>query len=69
MFIVYVLYSPKFQKHYTGYTSALEQRLLSHNKLGKGWTAKFRPWDIIYIRDFNSKNEAMAYERWLKKQE
>ena len=30
----YILYSEKFNKHYTGYTSDLEQRLRSHNELG-----------------------------------
>jgi putative endonuclease len=42
-FIVYILYSEKFQKHYTGFTSNLQQRFLSHNELGKDWTAKYRP--------------------------
>ncbi|MEX2479157.1 MAG: GIY-YIG nuclease family protein [Gracilimonas sp.] len=41
---VYALYSPTYEKIYIGYTSNLEQRLLSHNKLGKkGWTVKYRP--------------------------
>ena len=63
---VYILFSSTFHKHYTGFTSSLEQRLLSHNELGKGWTAKFRPWVLIYTKDFNTKSEALAYEKWLK---
>ncbi|MEX0723823.1 MAG: GIY-YIG nuclease family protein [Gracilimonas sp.] len=44
MLTVYALYSPTYEKIYIGYTSNLEQRLLSHNKLGKkGWTVKYRP--------------------------
>jgi len=35
MFTVYVLYSDDYDKIYIGYTSNLEQRLLSHNKSGK----------------------------------
>ncbi|WP_084328472.1 GIY-YIG nuclease family protein [Indibacter alkaliphilus] len=31
MFTVYALYSPAFDKIYVGFTSNLEQRLLSHN--------------------------------------
>jgi len=65
-FIAYILYSEKYQKHYTGFTSNLEQRLLSHNKLGKDWTAKYRPWHIIYSKEFITKKEAMGYEKWLK---
>jgi predicted GIY-YIG superfamily endonuclease len=47
MFIVYVLFSGTHQKHYTGFTSNLADRLLSHQALGKDWTSKFRPWKLI----------------------
>ena len=65
-FTVYLLYSATHQKHYTGFTSDLAQRLLSHNALGHDWTSKYRPWQIIYTKVFNSKAEAMVYEKWLK---
>jgi putative endonuclease len=52
MYTVYALYAPKHDKIYIGYTSNLEQRLLSHNKLGKkGWTIKFRPWELAYTEE------------------
>src|SRR4051812_38695221 len=64
MFTVYVLYSEKFNKIYIGYTSNLEERLLSHNKLGtKGWTIRYRPWKIIYTEEYNSKSEALKREK------
>jgi len=66
LYTVYILYSHAYLKHYTGFTSNLEQRLLSHYKLGKGWTAKYRPWQLIYSKEFNTKKEAMEYEKWLK---
>ena len=66
MFVVYILYSPGYQKRYTGFTSNLDQRLLSHNELGKDWTAKYRPWKLIFTKEFESKREAMNYEKWLK---
>ncbi len=65
-FIVYVLFSQIHNKHYTGFTSDLEIRMESHNVFGKGWTARFRPWKIIFSKDFDDKNEAMKYEKWLK---
>ncbi len=40
--------------------------MLSHNELGKGWTAKFRPWKLIFTREFSDKKDAMEYEKWLK---
>ena len=67
MFTVYVLYSPKYDKIYIGYTSNLVQRLLSHNKLGqKGWTKNFRPWILIHSEEFTTKPEAMKREKQLK---
>ncbi len=65
-FIVYVLFSQIHNKHYTGFTSDLDIRMESHNVFGKGWTARFRPWKIIFSKDFDNKNEAMKYEKWLK---
>ena len=66
IFTVYVLFSEKFCKHYTGYTSDLENRLKSHNIFGKDWTSKYRPWKLIYSKEFDQKGKAKAYERWLK---
>jgi len=67
MFIVYGLYSKKYDKIYIGYTSNMEQRLLSHNELEqKGWTMKYRPWEIIYTEIHTTKVEAMKREKQLK---
>ena len=67
MYKVYILYSVKYKKNYIGYTSNIEQRLLSHNELAtKGWTIKFRPWQIIYIEEFATKQEALKKEKELK---
>jgi putative endonuclease len=57
IYTVYILYSLNFQKHYTGFTSNLEQRILSHNELGKDWTSKYRPWKIIFTKEFENKKE------------
>jgi putative endonuclease len=65
-FTVYILFSKNHQKHYTGFTTDLEQRLLSHNEPGKDWSAKFRPWQLIYTKQFNNKPEALFHEKWLK---
>jgi len=66
MFVVYVLYSDSAHKHYTGFTSNLSERLKSHNEFGKDWTARHRPWRLIFQKEFNEKQEAMSYEKWLK---
>jgi len=67
IYTVYVLHSPKFDKIYIGYTSDLEQRMLSHNVLGKkGWTIKFRPWKIIHTELYKTKADALKREKMLK---
>jgi len=67
MYTVYVLYSARYDKIYIGYSGNLEERFKSHNELGKkGWTIKFRPWDIVHTEDYATKKEAMRRERELK---
>ena len=67
MFTVYVLFSKDYNKIYIGFTSDLGQRLLFHNELGKkGWTIKFRPWQLIYKEEYASKPAAMKREKELK---
>ncbi len=67
MFTVYVLYSPNYDKIYVGYTINLEQRMLSHNELGKkGYTVKYRPWEILFTETFSTKSEALKREKQLK---
>ncbi|MDF1546835.1 MAG: GIY-YIG nuclease family protein [Bacteroidales bacterium] len=67
MFTTYVLYSPSHNKIYIGFTSSLQGRLESHNIYAKkGWTIKFRPWELLYFEEFETKGEAMQREKELK---
>ena len=67
MFTVYILYSISFNKIYIGYTSDLNNRLLSHNLLAtKGYTIKYRPWVVVYTEVFETKKEAIIREAQLK---
>ncbi|MGJ1447189.1 GIY-YIG nuclease family protein [Sphingobacterium spiritivorum] len=67
MFTVYVLYSGVYDKIYIGMTSDLPGRLLSHNELGtKGWTIRYRPWELLYTEEYATKSEALNREQELK---
>ena len=67
LYTVYILYSAEFNKIYIGYTSNLIKRIQSHNQLAKkGWTFKFRPWEVIYCEYFSTKPGAMKREKELK---
>ena len=66
-FVVYILYSEKFNKNYTGFTANLIERFKSHNVLGtKGHTLKFRPWTVIHVEFFSFKAQATKREKYLK---
>ena len=66
-FVVYVLKSVNYNKHYIGFTSNLIQRFYAHNKLSsKGYTIKYRPWIVIYLEFFHTKADALNREKFLK---
>ncbi len=67
MFTVYILYSERYDKIYIGYSSDLKKRFKSHNELAKkGWTVRFRPWEIVYTETFERKQDALQREKQLK---
>ncbi len=67
MFVTYVLYSKKYDKIYIGYTANLIDRFHSHNQLAtKGYTLKFRPWEVAIVVFFDNKKDAMKHEKQLK---
>ncbi|MEO0508146.1 MAG: hypothetical protein AAF090_18465 [Bacteroidota bacterium] len=50
-------------------TSNLIARFKSHNELGtKGWTIKFRPWEVIHLEVFSYKSILDNFKvlRWLR---
>jgi putative endonuclease len=66
-FVVYILFSEKCNRFYVGYTSSLIKRFHSHNSLAtKGYTVRCRPWEVVYVAFFESKDEARKKESALK---
>ena len=63
---VYILRSLPSQKYYVGSTGNMVQRMLFHNELGDGFTSKYRPWEIVYVRECESKVVAQQLERKIK---
>ena len=67
MYVVYALHSKRFDKIYIGFTSDIVERFKSHNELSnKGWTIKFRPWEIIHREKHLLKTDALKREKQLK---
>ena len=66
-FHVYILRSESDPPHfYTGFTENLDARLVHHNSGGDLHTAKYRPWRIKTAIAFTDREQALAFERYLK---
>jgi putative endonuclease len=66
MYVVYILYSKKSNRNYTGYTTDLIQRFHSHNIFGKDSTKLYRPWIVVHVEFFDTKAEALKRETYYK---
>ncbi len=64
-YFTYVIWSQeKFQ--YIGYTPDLERRLNEHNSEMSHSTKYGHNWNIMYLKEFISRSDAMKHERYLK---
>mgnify|MGYP001595728767 CR=1 FL=1 len=65
-YYLYILYSEKDGKFYTGVTSDLRKRVKEHNSGKNISTAYRRPLKLIYYEAYLLKKDAEARERYLK---
>jgi putative endonuclease len=69
MYLVYVIYSAKLNRYYTGTTDNIERRLQEHNDgvYKDSFTSRGMPWKIyLVIGDLESK-QAYDIESYLKR--
>lgn len=67
MFYVYLLRSQSSpERVYTGFTEDLRQRLAEHNAGKSTHTKKFTPWILETYLAFSERDQALAFERYLK---
>ncbi len=66
MYTVYVLYSDKFNRTYTGFTNNLERRVKEHNSGQSRSTKAFMPWRIVHKEVYETRQEAREREKYLK---
>jgi putative endonuclease len=52
--------------HYVGITDDLRGRLQKHNARAVAHTSKYAPWAIKTYVAFTDKNQAFAFEKYLK---
>jgi len=58
IYFLYILKSKSANKFYVGISQNPTLRLQYHNSIEKGFTARYRPWDIVFSHEFNLKIEA-----------
>ncbi|MBY0435436.1 MAG: GIY-YIG nuclease family protein [Cyclobacteriaceae bacterium] len=66
-FTVYILFSKKTQKYYTGQTQDLENRLHEHNTGETSSLKSGMPWRLVWSQECASRSEAMKLENKIKK--
>jgi putative endonuclease len=66
IYSVYILQSQISGKYYIGSSENPQRRLVFHNSVEKGFTARYRPWEIVYTKEFSDKHLAQVAERKIK---
>ena len=65
-YYLYILKSQATDKYYTGISQNPHRRLEYHNTLEKGFTSRYRPWKIMFVKEYLSKEKAMLIEKKIK---
>ena len=66
MFYTYIIYSKTADRYYIGMSATPEDRLKKHRNKSKGFTNIAQDWEIVYLKPFDSKVEALDFERKIK---
>ncbi len=67
MYYVYIIESEKSGIFYKGSTSNYQLRLFQYNEGINTYTKEKGPWKLNFIREYETKTEALAEERRLKR--
>ena len=68
MYTVYILFSEKLNKFYTGYTSDLILRMEFHKlRIPGKFTAATDDWKLFYTIECTTKHQALSIEKHIKK--
>ena len=63
---LYILRSKSSGRFYVGVSSDPEKRLRFHNYIERGFTARYRPWEIVFMQEYETKEDALCAERKVK---
>lgn len=66
-YYLYILKSTSSGKYYTGISQNPETRLNYYYNLEKGFTSRYRPWQIVFKKEYETKELAHRAEQKIKK--
>ena len=66
MYYVYAIDSQKRNYIYVGLTADIDRRLAEHNNGKNKTTRPYRPFLLIYSKEFETRTEAREHEKYLK---
>jgi len=64
---LYILRSRVKETYYSGVSHDPVRRHFFHNNGSKGYTRRFRPWDMVYAKAFGSRELALLAEQKVKR--
>ena len=67
MWYVYILYSKKIDRFYTGVTDNIPWRIYRHNHGWGRYTRRGIPWKLEYTESFATKTQALQREKYIKR--
>ena len=67
MYCVYILYSASRDVYYKGFSEDVEKRLSYHLDSRGKYTSGTKDWQVVYVRKFESKSQALIEEKRLKR--
>ncbi len=67
MHFVYIIQNQN-NVFYKGYTTKPDHRLQQHNVGLSKYTADKGPWELVFLKSFDTKTEALKFELMLKRQ-
>ena len=67
MFYTYILYSATLDCYYKGFSEDVLKRLENHLRGTHKYTSQTRDWKLVYVKDHETKTEALIEEKRLKK--
>ncbi|WP_379968874.1 GIY-YIG nuclease family protein [Epilithonimonas sp. UC225_85] len=67
MYYVYILFSESSDVYYKGFSEDVEKRLEYHLHSKGKFTSGVGDWEIVYVKEFANKKEALIEEKRLKR--